>query len=410
MHQPTHVLNGYKVLDFTQVVAGPTTTRLMAEMGAEVIKIELSPGGDLTRALPYLKDGRSAYFIQQNYGKKSVCLDLRHEKGVALVKQLAAKVDVVIESFTPGVMKKFGLHWDAIQAINPQVVMASLSAFGQDGPLHDMIGYDYIAQAYAGVMSMIGEEHGPPMWPMLAIGDAMTGYLTLAGITSALLNRTKTGVGRHLDISLLDAYMSCHEMNIQGYSASGGEIFPKRSGAHHYQVTPAGVFKGSSSYLYVIALPHQWHLLCKAIGREDLIDDPDFVDLPSRLRNRDRLIGIIETWLQSFGDDEQARLALVKGRVPVAPILTVPEMMAHPHHTSRRVVRTVNDRQLGEFVIPGMPLRFSGYPHDLPRDAPFLGEHNLEVLSAYLGMSAQEVVALEKEGVLKSQPVVNNRD
>lgn len=410
MGKPNHVLDGYKVLDFTQMVAGPTSTRLMAEMGAEVIKVELAPGGDLTRVLPYVKDQRSAYFIQHNYGKKGICVDLRSAKGLDLIKQLVTKVDVVVESFTPGVIKKFGLGWDVIHQLNPKAIMASISAFGQEGPLHDMIGFDYIAQAYAGVMSMIGEADGPPMWPMLAIGDAMTGYLALSGITSAMLNQAKTGEGQHVDISLLDAYISCHEMNIQAYSASGGAIHPKRSGAHHYQVAPAGVFKGTDSYMYVIALPHQWHLVCKALGREDLFEDPKFIDLDSRQKNRDELIDIIETWIQDFGDDEKARQALVDGRVPVAPILTVPEMLKQPHHNSRRVFRTVNDRQLGEFVMAGMPLRFSGYPHDVSREAPFLGEHNLEIFSNYLGMTQAEVADLEVEGVLKSQPVINNRD
>lgn len=410
MAKPDNILDGYKVLDFTQIVAGTTTTRLMAEMGADVIKIEMAPGGDLSRVLPYEKDGRSAYFIQHNIGKRSLCVDLRNPEGAELVKKLIAKVDVVVENFAPGIIDKLGFSYAEVKKINPEVIMCSISAFGQDGPLSKLPGYDYIAQCYAGVTAMIGEADGPPLIPMLAIGDVSTGILALAGVTSALLYKAKTGKGQYLDISLLDAYLNYHELNIEAYSASGGEILPQRSGGHHFNVAPLGIYQGKDSYLFIAALPHQWQLVCNTIGRPELFNDPKFIDNPARIKNLPELISIIEGWLQAFGDDEKARAALEKARVPVAQILTVPQAISHPHAIERGSVRTVNDRQLGKFTLPGMPLRFSEFPNPEIKEAPFLGEHNAEVLADYLGMSKEQVGALEKKGVLKSLAIINNRD
>ena len=410
MAKPDNILDGYKVLDFTQIVAGTTTTRLMAEMGADVIKVEMAPGGDLSRVLPYEKDGRSAYFVQHNIGKRSLCVDLRNGEGIDLVKKLVPRVDVIVENFAPGIIQKLGFSYEEVKKMNPEVIMCSISAFGQSGPLSRLPGYDYIAQCYAGVTAMIGEADGPPMIPMLAIGDVSTGILALSGITSALLYKGKTGKGQYLDISLLDAYLNYHELNIEAYSASGGEILPHRSGGHHFSVAPLGIFQGADSFLFIAALPHQWKLVCDTIGRPELFDDPKFIDNPARIENLPELIGIIEDWLQAFGDDEKARAALEKARVPVARILTVPEAISHPHAVERGAVRTVHDRQLGEFVLPGMPLRFSEFPNPVTKDAPFLGEHNAAILSDYLGMDAARVSALEEKGVLHSRPVVNLRD
>lgn len=410
MTQPKNILDGYKVLDFTQIVAGTTTTRLMAEMGADVIKVEMAPGGDLSRVLPYVRDGRSAYFIQHNIGKRSLCVDLRNPAGVDLLKRIIPQVDVVVENFAPGIIQKLGFPWEVVKELNPRAIMCSISAFGQSGPLSKLPGYDYIAQCYAGVTSMIGEADGPPLIPMLAIGDVSTGILALSGITSALLYRAKTGRGQYLDISLLDAYLNYHELNIEAYSASGGEILPKRSGGHHFNVAPLGIFSGTDSFLFIAALPHQWQLVCNTIGRPELFNDPKFIDNPARIKNLPELIRIIEGWLRSFGDDDKARAALEKARVPVARILTVPEAISHPHAVSRGAVRKMHDRQLGEFTLPGMPLRFSEFPNPQVGDAPFLGEHNAQILADYLNLTGQQVAELESQGVLKSQPIINHRD
>jgi crotonobetainyl-CoA:carnitine CoA-transferase CaiB-like acyl-CoA transferase len=402
---PAHILSGYRVLDFSQVVAGPTTTRLMAEMGAEVIKVELAPDGDLSRKLPYIRDGRSAYFVQQNRGKKSLCLDARNAAGRQVLRDLAASVDVLVENFAPGAIGRLGLDWPTVYALNPGLVMCSISAFGQHGPMAQLPGYDYIAQAYSGVTDLIGEDGGSPYFPQLAFGDAATGGFALAAVLAALLHRERGGPGQYLDISLLDVYVNGHEIGVQAASASGGALVPRRAGRQHFSVAPLGIFKGAQGYLVIVGLGRQWGQLCRAIGRPELGDDPRFVDNAARVENLAEMVAIIEDWLARIGDDAKAIGFLEAERVPVAPVLSVQEVMRLPHVRQRRTVRTIMDRALGEFDVPGMPLRFSAFPDELPLDAPFLGEHNQDVLGALPGYDAARIAALEAAGVLRARRV-----
>ena len=398
-----HILDGYKVLDFTQVLAGPTVTRLMAEMGAEIIKVELTPNGEISRALPYQRNGRSAYFIQQNRGKKSLCIDAKHPQGLAILKELVKQVDVVLENFAPGVIGRLGLDYETVKQLNPTVIMCSISAFGQTGPLSKLPGYDYIAQAYSGITSMIGEKDGQPYFPLPGIGDVSTGVHATAAINGALLYRERTGKGQYLDIALLDAYFHCHELNVQMYSASNGEIKPTRAGTQHYAVCPSGLYKGRETYMFILALPHQWASVCQAIGRPDLVEDPRFADNEARVKHTPEVVTLLEDWIASLPSDEAAIKALEDARVPVAPVLSVEQAVNHPHMQQRQTVRTITDRAFGEFQIPGVPLRFSEFPDYLPLEAPFLGEHNEEILTGYLSYTAEQVRALEEEGVLKRE-------
>jgi len=408
--QMKHVLDGYKVLDFTQVLAGPTVTRLLAEMGAEIIKVELMPAGDFSHNFPFIKDGRSGYYVQQNRGKKSLCIDAKNPKGLAIIKELLTKVDVVVQNYAPGVIDRMGLGYEAIKAINPRIIMCSISAFGQSGPLSADPGYDYIAQSYAAVTYMIGESDGPPLFPMLGLGDVSTGAHAMGAIACALLYRERTGQGQHLDIALLDCYFHCHEMNVEIYSLSNGAIKPKRSGSHHPQICPAGIFRGKENYLFIIAfLDHQWAKLCEVMGRPELIKDPRVDTSPNRLQHLDLVVDAIQGWLASTKSDEVALQALRDARIPVAPVLSIEQAVNHPHLRARHTVRKIHDRVLGEFDAPGMPLKFSAFPEDLPLVAPFLGEHNGEILSNYLGYSAERIKQLESEGILGKQPVRNER-
>tara|TARA_R110000787_G_scaffold94518_2_gene197273 strand:+ start:467 stop:1681 length:1215 start_codon:yes stop_codon:yes gene_type:complete len=395
-----HILDGYKIIDFTQYLAGPSATRLMAEMGADIIKVEIAPHGDPSRAFPYRKNKRSAYFIQQNRGKKSLCLDVKNAKSKTVLTELIKQCDVLIENFAPGVIGRLGFDWETVHKLNPKLVMCSMSAFGQTGPLSHLPGFDYIAQAYSGVTSVIGEPDKPPSLPMLGIGDVTTGVHACGALGYALLDVHRTGEGQLLDISLLDCYFHQHEVNVQAYSASKGKVVPRRSGPHHYAVAPTGIFQGPEGYIMILALVHQWPVLCKAMGREDMTKSAKFGTNDARLENLQELIGIIEGWLQSFDSDEAAIKALQDVRVPVAPILTIPQAVAHPHHRARGTIRTISDRMLGEFDIPGVPLRYSNFPDLLPLEAPFLGEQNREILGDWLGYSGEQIDAMESEGIL----------
>lgn len=396
-----HVLDGYKVLDFTQFVAGPTCSLMMAEMGAEVIKVEFAPKGDPTRAFPIMRDGRSGYFVQHNRGKQSLCVDLKKPEGAALIAELIPQMDVLVQNYAPGVIGRMGFDYDTVSAINPRIVMCSISGFGQTGPLAHLTGYDGCGQAVSGFTSMCGDPDEAPYLPMVALGDVSTGAHAMGAVACALLHRERTGRGQHLDISLLDTYFHYHEAAVQMTSLSGGEIQPTRSGRHAYYAAPAGIFKSRDSHMIIAAVDHQWSALCKAMDRPQLAQDPRFENNTARVAHLKEMVAEIEGWLQSVSDQEAMEL-LDRHRVPFAPILSVRDAMNHPHLQERGTVRKVRDRVLGEFALPGFALRFSEFKTPLTLDAPFLGEHNRQVLTHYLGYDSQSIASLEQRGILQS--------
>ncbi len=396
-----HTLDGYKVLDFTQVLAGPTTSRYLAEMGAEVIKVEIAPNGDLTRGLPFLRDGRSAYYIQQNRGKKSLCIDLKKPAGLAVLKELFPQMDVLVENFAPGVIGRIGLDYPTVSKLNPRIVMCSISSLGQSGDLATRPGYDWIGSAYSGILDMTGFPDRPPVFPQAGIGDVSTGVHAMGAILSALLYRERTGKGQYVETSLLGCYFSYHEVNVQLLSASRGAARPQRAGSHHYLVCPVGIFNGKRNPVLIIAgIDHQFPCLCRAMGRPELATDTRFKDIPTRAANAEELKRLVQDWIDSIPTDEELIRLLEEHRVPHAPVLTVEQAMAHPHLRQRGVVRTINDRFLGEFDVPGFPLRFSEFPELLELEAPTLGQHNAEILHEYLDYPDERIRQLETDGIL----------
>ena len=401
MAAPAHILDGYKVLDFTQYIAGPTATRMMAGMGAEIIKIELAPSGDRTHELPYIKHGRSGYYIQQNLGKKSICVDIKNPAAVALIKALIAKVDVLVENFAPGVIARMGFDYETVKALNPKIVMCSISTFGQQGPLAHLPGYDFIAQAYSGITSMIGEPDGPPFFPTAALGDVSTGVNAALAIVSALLYRERTGAGQLLDIALLDAYFNCHHTAVQMYSLSGGRIKLTRGGKHLSYGAPCSMYRGRNHYIVIIGgVEHQWRQLCDAMGRADLKEDARFCTNADRVAHTEELYEIIQGWLTTFPSDDAIMARLNQFRVPAAPVLSAEEAINHPHLRERGTVMRFHDQLIGDIDLPGFPLKFSAFPDALPLTAPTLGEHNGDILERYLGYDSARVEALERSGAL----------
>ena len=393
-----HILDGYKVLDFTHALAGPTTTRLMAEMGADIVKVELPPVGDMSRLLPIKLNGRTSYFVQQNRGKKSICVNLKTPEGRAIIHDLIKQVDVVVENFSPGVAERLGIGWETVKTLNPRAVMCSISALGQQGPLSELPGFDYIAQAYSGITGMIGEPDGAPSLPMIGLGDVNTGVHAACAIGFALLHRERTGEGQYLDISLLDSYFHCHEINVAMYSLTGKS--PTRAGHHHFAVCPLGLYKAGDGYVCIIALDHQWPSLCEAMGRPDLVTDERYKTNALRCMRVPEVVAIVQAWVDSLGDTDSVLAALEKHRVPCAPVLTIEQVCNHPHMLERGTVRKINDPKLGEFSTPGMPLRFSGFPNNIPLEAAYTGQHNDAVLSEMLGYDAARIKALREAGIL----------
>jgi CoA:oxalate CoA-transferase len=391
------------VLDFTQYLAGPTITRFMAEMGAQIIKVEQAPMGDPSRLLPAIKDGRSGYFVQQNRGKQSLCLDFAKPEAIELLRNLAAKVDVVTENYGPGVMEKRGLDYASLRKINPRIIMASISAFGKTGPLKHRVGYDFIAQAFSGLMHMTGAPDGPPMFVGLGIADQGSGVHAFSALGYALYYREKTGVGQHIDISMVDSLFHMHEVNVQAYGLTDGAFVPNRMGSHHQLVCPCGAFKGPQGYIVVLVLDRQWPAMARAMGRPDLINDPRFANAADRGKNQKELIAIIEAWMQAHSTDEEVLKIFEEHRVPSAPVMSVVGALDHPYFKARDMIRSVNDPILGKLTIPGFPLKFSEFPELPDIEAPLLGEHSADILSQYLGLSPTRVEQLQAAGVLYSE-------
>jgi crotonobetainyl-CoA:carnitine CoA-transferase CaiB-like acyl-CoA transferase len=396
------MLSGLKVLDFTQYLAGPTVTRLMAEMGAEIIKVEQAPMGDPARLLPVVKNGRSAYFVQQNRGKKSLCLDFSKPRAIELLHSLVAKADVVVENYGAGVLERKHLDYPSLRRINPSIIMASISAFGRTGPLAHKTGYDFIAQAFSGLMHMTGHPDRPPVFVGMGIADQGSGVHAFAAIGYALYHRERTGVGQYIDISMVDALYHMHELNVQAYTTTGGQYVPERSGSHHTLVCPCGVFKGPEGYIALLVLDRQWPVMAKAMGRPELADDERFATGPKRAENRKELISMIEAWMASLASDAAVLEVLEQHRIAASPVLSVAASVTHPYFQARGMIRKVPDPILGELTIPGFPFKFSELPELPDLQAPLLGEHGDELLRGHLGLSDAEVAALRATGVLHS--------
>lgn len=401
------MLKGYRVLDMTQVVAGPTCTRIMAELGADVVKLELAPFGDRTRAgglrsrAPEHKgSSQSTYYIQQNHSKRSLALDFKSERGKELIKAMIPKFDVLVENFSPGVMERAGLGYEELRKINPRLIMCSISLAGQTGELSQKPGYDYIAQAYAGITDLIGDPEGDPALITMAIGDGATGITAAMGIAFALLHRERTGEGQYIEASLLDTYFQMHEVALPRISLRKNYV-PRRTGSQHPDGGPTGIFRCSDgSYITLAILPHQWKQFVAAVQKPELLEDERFSTAALRRDHNLDLKAILEDWLTTFPTRDDALNELEKYRIPCAPVLTLNEAMKHPHLRERGTVRQVEDKILGKFEIPGFPVKFSGWEPNKELRADALGENNHAILQELLGLSDEEIEALYQEDIL----------
>lgn len=405
MSERTPMLAGIKILDFTQYLAGPTVTRLMAELGADIIKVERAPGGDPVRLLPMQRNGRSGYFVQQNRGKKSLCLDFDKPEAIPLLHELAKKVDVVVENYGPGVMEKKGLDYESLRKINPRLIMASVSAFGRKGPMSHKVGFDIVAQAFSGLMHMTGYPDRPPVFVSMGIGDQGAGIHAFAALGYALFHRERTGIGQAIDIAMVDALFHQHELNLQAYVMSDGQFVPMRSGAHHPLISPMGVYQGPEGYLVILVLDRQWPAMAKAIGRPELGSDPRYATGAERAKRREELVTMIEAWMKTFPTDDAVLAALEDARIAAAPVMTIEKTLEHPHFKEREMIRTVEDPILGQFTMPGFPFKFSELGPLPDIQAPLLGEHGEQVLREHLGLGEREIARLRSAGVLHSANV-----
>ncbi|MBR1121853.1 CoA transferase [Bradyrhizobium lablabi] len=400
------MLSGLKVIDITQFVAGPTASRVLAEMGADVIKVELAPCGDRSRVqgmkakdAPENAAPHSTYFFQHNHSKRGIALDFKNERAREILKGMISQADVLVENFSPGVMARAGMSYDDLKILNPSLVMCSISFAGQTGALSEKPGYDYIGQAYAGVTGMIGEADGSPSLVTMAIGDVSTGMSAALAIVAALFHRERTGEGQHVESTLLDTYFHMHEASIPRVSKLGRRYMQRRTGSQHPDGGPTGIFKcGDGKYITLMSLAHQWPQLVQALEMPELKDDQRFANAGLRRKNNDLLKEILEGWLASVGSREECLKQLEKHRIPVAPVLDMNEVLELDHLKARNTVRTVVDPLLGEFKVPSTPVRFSGWQAPSRLSAARLGEHNADVLREY-GMSDEEISDLHRKKI-----------
>lgn len=396
-------LEGITVLDLTRYLAGPACTRMLVEMGADVIKIEHPPYGDPNRSNRPRTNRRAGTHIQQNRGKRSVCLDINTAEGIAIIKDLVRHADVVVENFTPGVMARKGLGYEDLKAIKPDVIMASVSGFGQSGPLAERPCFDLVAQAMAGLMHMTGDPGGPPTFVGIGLADSNAGAHAFGAIGHALFHRERTGRGTHLDISMLDALLPFHDMSIHTVSMDPGGPGPIRQGRHFPTLSPAGAFRGPEGWIIILCIEWQIKNLWAALGDPDLADDERFKSNPDRIAHRKELTEIIEAWMATFATDAEVLDTLVAARVPAGPVLTPRQILEHPHFVERNMVRIVEDPLAGPVAIPGFPIKSTD---PLPPDdyhTAALGEHNAEVLGGLLGMTDERLAELEAAGVITSK-------
>ncbi len=393
------MLAGVRVLELGQFIAAPLLTRMMADAGADVIKLEMAPGGDTMRGFPPFFNGQAAGFIQQNRGKRSVCIDLGRPEGIEAAYAMVRHCDVVVENFSPGVMDRRGLGYAKLCEVNPRIIMCSISGYGQTGPYANWPGTDPIAQAMSGLMYITGNEGGAPVYIGTAITDENASVHGLAAIAMGLFHRERSGRGQYIDLSLIECMFHLQDI-IGHYVFSKGAIVPGRFGQHHSGLAPCGVFQARGRYVVIAVQPRQWDRFVEATGIAELSADPRFQTAAARVENRFALAAIIERWLQTFADDE-APLAVLRARaIMCAPVMDIGEAMRDPHMQARGAMREIVQPGFGPVSLPITPFHFSQAIMEIPRPSPGLGEHNAEVLQQIAGYSPAQVEALTRAGVL----------
>jgi len=390
------LLSGVRVLDLTQFLSGPFCTRLLRDMGAEVIKIEAPPFGDGARYAPYVRDGYSGYFIQNNCGKKSVCLNLKDPRGTEIFKNLVRISDVCVENFSPGVMKKLGLDYDRLSAVNPGLIMCSISGFGQYGPWSQRPGYAAAAHALSGIMWVAGKNRNPdapPVAPGAAFGDTGASLHAFGAISAALYRREKDGLGEYIDIALLDSVFDQIDSAIEIFVMSEGRdnraiLSPVHTGRDGYATIALGVSDT------------EWKNLVTAMGRPDLLTDPRLAKIQDRVNHLDAIQDIIDEWLQTYKHIDDALAVLKKAGIVSARILSTPEAVAHPQIIAREMMVDIDHPVLGRLPVVNSPFRLKHARAGLEGLPPEIGEHNREILTALAGCSPDDLARLEEGGVL----------
>ena len=407
-------LSHLRILDLSRVLAGPWCTQNLADLGAEVIKVEKPGSGDDTRAWgpPWLKDaegrdtGESAYYLSCNRGKKSLAVDIAHPDGQRIVRELARHCDVVVENFKVGGLAKYGLDWDSLRAINPRLVYCSITGFGQDGPYAARAGYDFIVQGMGGLMSVTGEPDGAPgggpQKVGVAVADLFTGMYATVAVLAALTSRERTGQGQRIDLALLDAQVAMLANQNMNFLTSGQS--PVRLGNAHPNIVPYQAFATADGHVILaVGNDAQFRRFCELAGRAELADDARFAANRDRVANRAALIPLIEPLLRSR--TTQAWVAALEAAgVPCGPINRLDEVFDDPQVRHRGLRIELPHPEGGSVPLVANPIRLSATPLEYAAAPPLLGQHTNEILHDLLGFSEGETERLRRAGAISSCP------
>ncbi len=393
-NEPWLPLKGIKIADFTQVIAGPACSMLLADMGAEVVKIEPLTG-DFWR-----KTVSGSAFANFNRNKRSLAVNLKNPRGHAAVMKIVERADVFLENFTPGTMDKLGLGYEKISGINPKIIYGSISGFGQEGPYRDRPGYDPVAQAMSGIMINTGEPDGPPVRVLPTMVDYLSGIHMAYAISLALMDREKTGTGKRIEIALLDVAIMQMGQFVAMYTMTGE--LPKRMGSGYLAAAPYQAFETQDGYVLIaVTTDEMWKNLCRVLKLDHLFCNPKYASLDGRAKSRPELAAEVTKVTRQYKSKELETL-LVEGSVPCGRLMNIDEIIADPHVQFRKIMADVNDPQKGPIKIIKTPIFVSGAPPEIKRRAPLIGEQTAEIL-AEAGYSQEEIRELLETKVAVEQ-------
>ncbi|OGO07038.1 MAG: hypothetical protein A2Y92_02875 [Chloroflexi bacterium RBG_13_57_8] len=396
----TGALEGIKVLDLSRAYAGPFCTLLLKEMGAEIIKVERIEGGDTVRKdYPVTSGGESGTFIILNRGKKSITLDVRTKKGKDICLELAKKVDVLVENFSPGTMEKLGLGGDALCKLNPGLIFTSISGYGHSGPRRNAVSYDPIAQAMGGMTSVTGFPDGPPIKCGVSIADFGTGLFTAFSIVSALNHRNRTGEGQTIDMSLQDCVWLLTSIEFSPYYFLTGKVLP-RLGNGHPAMTPGNLYMAKDGPVLIsTGVMEQVKTVYKLMGREDLINTPLCANQSERYKYKPQIDAIVGEWTKTKTVAEIVKL-LGQHDIPCSPVPSLDQVCNDPQLLERKMIIEVDQELSGKVKVPGSIFKMSRTPGNAASRSPLHGEHNHEIYSGMLGYSEEEINRLSTDGVI----------
>lgn len=391
-------LKGIRVLDLTRVLAGPSAALALADMGAEVIKVEPPGTGDETRTFPPFRNGESHYYLAINRGKKSIVVDLKTEQGISIVKDLAAKCDILIENYRPGVMERFGLGYDVLSEINPGLIYCAISGFGMNGPLRDRPSFDIVLQALSGALSVNGEPGGLPTKLGIPLGDLVGGINGPIAILAALHERHSTGRGRLIDISLLDGMMGMLGYLAQLAFFTGEDPLPQ--GSQHHNLVPYGVFPAADGAIIIACLTNSfWTRICNAIEKPEYVEDERFDTIEKRRNNRNLVNELLGQFTSQRTVADLVEI-FAEHQVPHAPILGIQEALSQPQAQARDMVVETEHKTLGKIPIVNRPIKFPGAEQPVPTAPPVLGQHTDEILTVMLGLTQDQVRQLREAKII----------